>query len=698
MRNAAQPQAIRVNVSALERLRREIMAGFSSPEGRREAGGLLLGSRTPGGDQVTIEAIHPLPCDYALGPTYALDEAGTARMREAIRQLGSDPELKLTVLGIYRGHIRPDIYADFRDLSLLQACFGDTGAICLLLKPSVSRPLVGALFYCEEGRLERHPHNIEFPREGAGMPGSETRPQHPPHGAPVPNPVHPSFVPPQPVQQSVPVSTPPAPTISLSTGTVPRFDFINDETEQEAESSLPQVRRLNAWLVVAVLAGLVVLATVYLVWQKSRAQLPGVQTTATGVKPSQAGFGLNVERVGNDLRVSWNRLDSNVVRAQAAMLIIHDGSNPRQDVLLDGNQLRNGSVLYSPVSGYVQFRLELLGSEAQGASESVLAISGRQSVPAEIPVSPQPVTRSQNATPANLTPAPPPVAHNAVRQAPPGLPPVAATQHPAAATQPVASKPQPAARAPVKPIETASTTSASAPTTPGEPATQPRPAQPAASQPKRIFVPPASSPGNQQVRVVVVEPPAVPQNNSQPGVPITLAQRIDLPSAPPPAPVRAAEPPPPAASEPKPQYTAPKPQPAAPKLEAAAPKLEAASRSNVLAPSEPITVPPAVPERPASVAYVPPRPINQAQPTLPREISKMLYGEATVDVRVKIDATGRVAGVEAVSKPGPLRPFLERAALDAARLWRFSPAMMGDRPVAGETVVQFTFRSAQGIR
>jgi protein TonB len=255
----------------------------------------------------------------------------------------------------------------------------------------------------------------------------------------------------------------------------------------------------------------------------------------------------------------------------------------------------------------------------------------------------------------------------------------------------VTTKPQPAAPAPVKPIETASATNTPRPTTPGEPVSQPRPAQAAASQAKRIFVPPASSPGNQQVRVVVVEPPAVPPNGGQPGVPVTLAQRIDLPSAPPPAPIRAAELLPPAASEPKPQSAAAKPQ-------AAAPKVEAAGRSNVLAPSEPITVQPAVTDRPASVAYVPPRPINQAQPSLPREISKMLYGEATVDVRVKIDANGRVAGVEAVSRPGPLRPFLERAALDAARLWRFSPAMMGDRPVAGETVVQFTFRSAQGIR
>jgi outer membrane biosynthesis protein TonB len=39
-----------------------------------------------------------------------------------------------------------------------------------------------------------------------------------------------------------------------------------------------------------------------------------------------------------------------------------------------------------------------------------------------------------------------------------------------------------------------------------------------------------------------------------------------------------------------------------------------------------------------------------------------------------------------------MRPFLERAAADAARLWRFEPARLGDQKVEGEALIQFRFR------
>jgi TonB family protein len=71
----------------------------------------------------------------------------------------------------------------------------------------------------------------------------------------------------------------------------------------------------------------------------------------------------------------------------------------------------------------------------------------------------------------------------------------------------------------------------------------------------------------------------------------------------------------------------------------------------------------------------------------------MIWNEAVVDVRVKVDATGKVISAEPMRLAGPMRPFLERAAADAARLWRFEPARLGDQKVEGEALVQFRFRA-----
>ena len=224
-------------------------------------------------------------------------------------------------------------------------------------------------------------------------------------------------------------------------------------------------------------------------------------------------------------------------------------------------------------------------------------------------------------------------------------------------------------------------------------------------------MPPASAPGTQQARIVMVDPPPSNQRTSQSQASSTLAQNLTFAAPPPPVPTpapQAAAPVPetkPQATEAKPQATEAKPQAAEartqvtevkPLVRETSPPAVETKPPQPTQTETPLVISSPVAQQPSSVAYVPPRPIVQTQPALPREIRSMLFGEATVDVRVKTDLAGKVIGVEAVSKPGPLRPFLERAALDAARLWRFTPARMGDRAVTGETVVQFTFRSAQG--
>ena len=114
-----------------------------------------------------------------------------------------------------------------------------------------------------------------------------------------------------------------------------------------------------------------------------------------------------VDRQGTDLRISWNRSVTSFTRAKAGLLSIKDGDSLPQQLHLDAEQLRTGSVLYSPLSDQVQFRLELRQPDGQNVSESVVALSAvRSPVPskktaAEMPVSPaDTATVAPNSTPA----------------------------------------------------------------------------------------------------------------------------------------------------------------------------------------------------------------------------------------------------------------------------------------------------------
>ena len=83
---------------------------------------------------------------------------------------------------------------------------------------------------------------------------------------------------------------------------------------------------------------------------------------------------LQVDSQGTDLHVSWNRSATAIIRAQAGLLSITDGDSPPQEVHLDADQLRTGSVLYSSGSNKVQFSIKLFEPNGQSVSDSVLAV------------------------------------------------------------------------------------------------------------------------------------------------------------------------------------------------------------------------------------------------------------------------------------------------------------------------------------
>ena len=98
-------------------------------------------------------------------------------------------------------------------------------------------------------------------------------------------------------------------------------------------------------------------------------------------RPSKFGeFSLNVESTANSLRLSWNR-DSPIIQdALAGVLWVTDGARHLR-VDLDKRLLANGSIVYVPTEGDVEFELEV-PANGRLVSESVRAL-----VP--IPTSPE---------------------------------------------------------------------------------------------------------------------------------------------------------------------------------------------------------------------------------------------------------------------------------------------------------------------
>lgn len=107
-------------------------------------------------------------------------------------------------------------------------------------------------------------------------------------------------------------------------------------------------------------------------------------------------------------------------------------------------------------------------------------------------------------------------------------------------------------------------------------------------------------------------------------------------------------------------------------------------------PPPPAPAPQAPPAPPSAVAASAPLPIDMPAPRYPA--SALRRGETgEVLLRIEVDDMGRAVAVDIVQGSGSRE--LDRAALAAARNWRFRPALRDGQPVAGTVNVPIIFDS-----
>lgn len=98
----------------------------------------------------------------------------------------------------------------------------------------------------------------------------------------------------------------------------------------------------------------------------------------------------------------------------------------------------------------------------------------------------------------------------------------------------------------------------------------------------------------------------------------------------------------------------------------------------------------AVAEEPRPPAYVSPQPLKQALPDVSLLAPGEIEGPLRVEVRVKINESGRVTDALLING-SKISENLTNALLNAAKRWSFAPAKRDGKPVVGEHTIVFQF-------
>ncbi len=437
---------------------------------------------------------------------------------------------------------------------------------------------------------------------------------------------------------------------------------------------VPVWSRKTGWMAVGLIAAILAVAGLAYNWphsaDRTERQAPGALTTGA--------LGLKVNRSGNDFEVTWDRSSSAVRRALGGTLTIRDGVT--RALPLDKRQLEEGRILYSPLLGDLDFRLEIATDDHRTQAESIQVLAWNARPPSELSsILTQDADRTSGVHPPSIgnpeVRPQPPFAGAAPQRANPALnnrkDSIGASAH---AIDPRA-------------LPVANTVINESGSKPGNvPATVIAPPEPVATSQEHLRAPqepPKAPPEPPKPVAETAKAVERPEPNSAP--------RLPDPSPPPSreatAPLALSTPPP--AEQARNQRA-----PASGSSDTVTPPVSASTSIAANPPSARIA------ERTLAPSSVPPVPIRESNPAITPEISELLRragpnGGFIVSVRVAVDASGNVKDAELVSSAGGTQVAsfpIKSAAVRAARLWKFRPGTLNGNPVAAEYTIQFQFK------
>jgi protein TonB len=442
------PVSVSIPLTVIDQLEREAVESFRSLSSRgSEIGGLLFGNVIPGAPlTVAVEAYQAIECDYSGGPLYHLTAGEIARLDRAIEQrLASGPH----AVGFYRSHTRKGLSLDPEDLALFESHFTEPHHVALLIRPAATKVSVAGIFIREDGQVHGEATCLEFPfrssqHDGARRPetlyeGAVAGPRSVSAAAAPPKPaIRAQIVPiasrretvpeaphPMPIQASPEPPEMPAPAAPAPPPVVAAAPVLEPEAAPAPVKSAPPPppvtstavatvsepiaaeprKRSSKLLWIGLGAAVSVILSVGFILSSGILHRGGAIPTAP---QDTSALALRVDRNGADIVLTWNRDAAAIKQASKAVLSIVDGAQ-NENVDMDLAQLRNGSIVYSPVTSDVVFRMEVSGADQlKTVSESVRVLRTRPSpmpeTPAQQPASQLP-QQAQGAKP-NVPAAP----------------------------------------------------------------------------------------------------------------------------------------------------------------------------------------------------------------------------------------------------------------------------------------------------
>jgi hypothetical protein len=346
------PVRIHLHLNVVESLGREVRRAFESvPSHSVEIGGILYGTADFAASPIIeIKDFEPFLCEYRPDHRFILSDADQRKLEKVLAARRADGSDALSVVGYYRSQINEGLNLREEDVAIAQSNFYDPANVFLLVKPSSDGTSSAGFFFWDKGRIDSEFTYLEFPFEARQLSALRAKPIAPVIAERLAEPEMPVRT----AAFAVPASIP------------PKFDTAEPLPRPGPRSTSLLWRALFVVLMIALGA---------LGYQAYLAWMPSQSAATAPVESDAPALALQVERRGADLRVSWNRSSRTVTQATSAVLSIKDGETQQQELRLDLEQLRNGSVFYTPANSAVRFRLEVTTPGDVKTSETVLALT-----------------------------------------------------------------------------------------------------------------------------------------------------------------------------------------------------------------------------------------------------------------------------------------------------------------------------------
>jgi hypothetical protein len=293
--------------------------------------------RNERGDRQGLLYGQPSAAGAVVESSRALTVFGMEQLRPAIAE-AHDP-----VVGYYRIREGNSLELTADEINLAVTLFARPGSVILLIERRAGCPEAN-FFFLEHGAFLNLPL-LDFPLDAAALTERESQ---------------------RVIRTSEEAVIPAAPGLSPpSSGPISPPTAANGNPASASRTAA----RLWTFAIVIIAAAASFSAALFLYRPQNRIGSAGA---ARSTLP-EARTSLRAERQGEDLKIVWDHNSPAVAGATSGVLDIDDGGTTRQ-IPVTADQVRFGSLLYSPVSEQVSVRLTTLQGNRSTEQESVLVL------------------------------------------------------------------------------------------------------------------------------------------------------------------------------------------------------------------------------------------------------------------------------------------------------------------------------------